>query len=95
MDWSINDLEQRKFVEVAGEPAVNVTWKVTLEVWDIYDISNSSDLQTDFTYLDLWSADQRIDTIQYSSVLLWKNYLETYNYWWVAWDYYITSITTS
>ena len=78
--------------------AVRVEWDIKttqLSDTDIILVKNSVDLVKDFTYLDENTDDQRIDKIKYSSESEWKEFTDTFEYWWGTWNYYVTKITTS
>lgn len=75
--------------------SIRVKWNITTSASDVLRVKNATDNVTAFTYLDQWLADERINTIVYSSVIEWLTFTETFAYAWGAWAYVLISITTS
>lgn len=78
--------------------SVRVEWNLqaVLNQTDKEQVDNAKDLSMVFTYLDFWLNTQRIETITYSSVSVWKSYVETYSYIYNAptSEYILSSITS-
>jgi len=74
---------------------VRVKWDIQITTWDIDKVKNSNDLVKNFTYLDTWTDDERVNTIVYSSASLVLSFTETFTYAWVSWAYRVSNITTS
>ena len=77
-----------------SDNTVRVKWNITVSAWDVDRIKNATDLVKTFTYLDLWTVDERVSVISYVSASEW-NFTETINYDWLSWGFYIINITTS
>lgn len=72
---------------VWGSPTAS---KTTLE-----KIQTASDYKQTFTFLDAWTADERIGTIVHSSASLALSLTETYVWAWSTPNFYLSTITIS
>lgn len=78
--------------------ALRVEWDFStssISDTDIILVKNTVDLEKVFSYLDEWTDDERVSNIVYSSPSQSLSFTETFTYWWVAWAYRVTNITTS
>jgi len=85
---------------INGIPVINADWssvsptslsiKTTLE-----KIQTASDYRQTYVFLDSWLADERVSTITHSSTALWLSLVETFVWWWVSPNFYLSTRTFS
>ena len=78
-----------------SDNSVRVKWDIQITAWDVEKVKNATDLDEVISFLDIWTADERVDNIIYSSISEWLSYTDTYWYVGVSWNYTNISITRS
>ena len=78
-----------------SDNSVRVKWDIQITAWDVEKVKNATDLDEVISFLDIWTADERVDNIVYSSVSEWLSYTDTYWYVGAIWNYTNISITRS
>jgi len=74
---------------------LRVKWNIQVNTSDIERVKNASDLVKAFVFLDIWTDDERVSTITYTSIIEAFSFTETFTYSWVSGSYLIANITNS